>query len=67
MKCGNRGALAQHTIQKQLVSPKDCLQGPAMLTIAFLQVHLLVGRKGAACCPRGGWVMEGWVGDDGGG
>lgn len=29
-----------------------------MLIIAFFQAHLLVGRKGATCCPRGGCVMD---------
>lgn len=60
MKREKRGGLAQHTNQKQLVSPEDCLQGPAMPAIAFLQVHLVAGRKEAPCSPPGMAAMEGW-------
>lgn len=66
MKCGNTGALAQHTIQKQLVSPKDCFQGPAMLTIAFLQSLSFSGEKRGNLLPSGR-VSDGRVGDDDGG
>lgn len=39
---------------KQFVSPKDCLQGPAMPTITFLQVHFAPRRKEAPHGPREG-------------
>lgn len=54
------GGLAQHTNEKQLVSPKGCLQGPAIPTKAFLQADLVAWRNEARCGPRGGRAMEGW-------
>lgn len=54
MKREKRGGLSQPTNQKQLVSPEDCWQGPAMPTIAFLQVHLVEGRKEVPCGRQGG-------------
>lgn len=60
MEREKRGGLAEDTNQKQLISPRDCLQGPALPTIAFLQVHLVAGRKEAPCSPWGGRATEGW-------
>lgn len=57
MKSKKRGRLAQHTNQKHLVSPKDCYQGPATPTIAFLQVYQ---EKRGPAAPWGEQVMEGW-------
>lgn len=58
---GNERRAGTAQKSKQLVSPKDCLQGSAMPTITFLQVHLAPRRKEAPHGPRRG------LGDEHGG